>query len=49
MFEYVYSLELSHRAGERTNMNIELNRKKKKTSEELKNRQGESEESAGDV
>lgn len=29
-------------------MNIELNRKKK-TSEELKNRQGESEESAGDV
>lgn len=48
MFEYVYSLELSHRAGERTNMNIELNRKKK-TSEELKNRQGESEESAGDV
>lgn len=47
MFEYVYSLELSHRAGESTNMNIDLNRKK--TSEELKNRQGESEESAGDV
>lgn len=46
-FEYFYSLELTHRAGERRIVKTELD--KERSQEELKNGRGESEESAGDV